>query len=68
MCLNQNLEKLIPGATIHEITNHLDQVNPHAILFDFNALILIFHGQFLFLWHLKNGDFGAREKLGYLCI
>ena len=61
--LNQKLEKLILGAMIHEITNRLDQVNPHAILIHFNAFILVFHGQFLFLCHPKKGDFGPHKKL-----
>jgi hypothetical protein len=33
---------VIPGSTIDEIANHLDQVSAHAILFHFNGLISSF--------------------------
>ena len=48
---------------IHKITIQMDQVNIHAIFVHLHALILIFGGHILFLWHPKNGVFGPPGKL-----
>ena len=60
--LNHKLEKLISGAMIHKITIQMDQVNIHAIFVHLHALILIFGGHILFLWHPKNGVFSQHRK------
>ena len=66
--LNQKLEKLILGASVHKITHRLDQVDYHSILINFDVFTSVFSGQIFILCHPKIGVFGPRENQLIFCV